>query len=342
MTDMKAAVWTDTNTLEIRSLPLPDIPEGFSLVKVAHVGICGTDLAIYHGQHPRARHGLVMGHEVAGWIVDPTRGLDSLGPLVVAEPLISCNTCGTCRSGHPHVCKNLGLYGIDAPGALAEFVALPHDVLHPVRAHIEPHVAVLAEPLAVAVHALAMSSMAADDTVGIYGAGPIGLLTAIMARHTGAGTVVLTDPSPWRRSVAREFGFDVVAPDESMDGIAHDLTEGEGFDLVFDAAGFPAVAAELTQVVRVRGQIVVVGVHKAPAPLDLRQVCFKEIDMVGVRVYTTEDFVEAVALINDGELELERFPIQSFALEDTATAFESAARGTDCLKVLVCPSGVAS
>lgn len=342
MTDMTAAVWTDTETLAIHTVPLPEIPDGFALVKVAHVGICGTDLAIYHGQHPRAQHGLVMGHEIAGWIVDPTRGLDKHGPLVVAEPLISCGSCGTCRSGNPHVCKNLGLYGIDEPGALAEYVALPEETLHRVRPHIDPTVAALAEPLAVAVHALAMSAMRSGDIVGVYGAGPIGLLTAIMARHTGAASVIMTDPSPWRRSVAREFGFTVLEPDQSMEEAALEATDGEGLDIVFDAAGYPPVAAELTKVVRVRGQIVIVGVHKKPAPIDLRDVCFKEIDMVGVRVYTTEDFVEAVALINDGKLELERFPVKSFALEDTEAAFESAARGTDCLKVLVSPSGVNS
>lgn len=342
MTHMTAAVWTETETLAIQTVPLPEVPDGFVLIKVAHVGICGTDLAIYHGQHPRAEHGLIMGHEIAGWIVDPQRGLDKRGPLVVAEPLISCGTCGTCQSGNPHVCQNLGLYGIDQPGALAEYVALPEGILHRVRPHIDPTVAALAEPLAVAVHALAMSEMESGDIVGVYGAGPIGLLTAIMARHTGAQTVIMTDPSPWRRSVARDFGFTVLEPDESMEQTALKLTNGEGLDLVFDAAGYPPVAPELTKVVRVRGQIVIVGVHKTPAPIDLRDVCFKELDMVGVRVYTTEDFVEAVALINDGELELERFPVQSFALENADAAFESAARGTDCLKVLVSPSGVSS
>ncbi|MDO5719699.1 MAG: alcohol dehydrogenase catalytic domain-containing protein [Actinomycetaceae bacterium] len=342
MTNMTAAVWTDTETLEIQTLPLPDIPDDFVLLKVAHVGICGTDLAIYHGQHPRAQHGLIMGHEISGWIVDPERGLDKLGPLVVAEPLISCGSCGTCLSGNRHVCQNLGLFGIDEPGALAEYVALPERILHRVRPHIDTTVATLAEPLAVAVHALAMSAMKTGDIVGVYGAGPIGLLTAIMARHTGAHSVIITDPSPWRRKVARDFGFTVVEPEQTMEAMALELTHGNGFDLVFDAAGYPSVVAELTKVVRIRGQIVIVGVHKTPVPIDLRDVCFKEIDMVGVRVYTTEDFVEAVALINDGELELEHFPIQSFVLDNAEAAFISAARGTDCLKVLISPSGAKS
>src|SRR5665648_416676 len=216
MTSMKAAVWAATDQVDVTDLPMPVVPEGWALVKVAYNGICGTDLAILHGKHPRATAPLIMGHEISGWVEQAGATGPPAGTLVTVEPLISCGECKACRNGHPHVCRRLGLYGIDAPGAMAQYVALPPEVLHEVPDGVDPRTATLAEPLAVAVHAVALSGMEPGDTVAVYGAGPIGVLTAMVARHEGAGTVVITEPSPWRRKVAEELGFTVVPDGRTM------------------------------------------------------------------------------------------------------------------------------
>ena len=336
-TTMTAARWLAADTVDVSQVPLPAVPEGWALVRIAYNGICGTDLSILHGSHPRATAPLIMGHEMSGWVEQAGATGPGVGRLVVVEPLISCGVCKACRDGLTHVCRNLGLYGIDAPGAMAQYAALPPEVLHAVPEGVDPRTATLAEPLAVAVHAVDLSGMQAGDTVAIYGAGPIGVLTALVARHAGAAHVVITEPSAWRREVAADLGFTVVAPDSTMVATLAPLTDGEGADTTFDSAAHPSVAAELAAATRVRGRIVVVGVYKKPTAIDLQAVCFKEQSVVGVRVYTSADVTRAIELIATGVLPLEKFPTRAFALDDVAAAFDAATTGQDCLKVLVTP-----
>jgi len=337
MSSMKAAVWTATDEVEVTEVPTPEVPAGWALVKVAYNGICGTDLAILHGKHPRAQAPLIMGHEVSGWVERAGATGPAAGTLVTARPLISCGECKACRDGLAHVCRRLGLYGIDAPGGMAQYVALPPEVLHAVPDGVDPRTATLAEPLAVAVHAVSLSGMEPGDTVAVYGAGPIGILTALVARHEGAGTVVITEPSPWRREVAASLGFWVVPEGSTMAATLASRNDGEGADTTFDSAAHPAVAAELAATTRVRGRIVVVGVYKQPTPLDLRAVCFKEQTIIGVRVYTSADVTRAIELIATDALGLDRFPTKAFDLTDVAAAFDAATSGQDCLKVLLTP-----
>lgn len=337
VTTMRAAVWTATDDVRVEQVPLPEVPQGWALVRIAYNGICGTDLSILHGKHPRAKAPLVMGHEMSGWVERAGATGPGVGALVTVEPLISCGDCKACRDGHAHVCRRLGLYGIDTAGGMAQYVALPPEVLHEVPAGVDPRTAALAEPLAVAVHALSLSGMEVGDTVAVFGAGPIGVLTALVARHEGAGQVVVTEPSPWRREVAAGLGFTVVPEGSTMAETLAPLTAGEGADTTFDSAAHPSVAAELAAVTRVLGRIVVVGVYKQPTPLDLQAICFKEQSLVGVRVYTSADMTRAIELIASGALGLERFPTKAFDLADVSAAFDAATSGQDCLKVLVTP-----
>jgi len=337
MTSMKAAVWSATDQVDVADLPIPEVPAGWALVKVAYNGICGTDLAILHGKHPRAAAPLIMGHEISGWVKRAGATGPAAGTLVVVEPLISCGLCRSCKNGLTHVCRRLGLYGIDAPGGMAQYVALPPEVLHAVPDGVDPRTATLAEPLAVAVHALERSGMRAGDTVAVYGAGPIGILVALVARHEGAAAVVITEPSPWRCEVAAHLSFTVVAQGSTVAATLAPLTDDEGADTTFDCSAHPSVAAELAATTRVRGRIVVVGVYKAPAALDLQAVCFKEQSLIGVRVYTTADLTAAIELIASGALGLEAFPTKAFDLTDVGAAFDAATSGQECLKVLLTP-----
>jgi len=334
---MKAAVWAATDDVVYTDVAMPDVPVGWALVRVAYNGICGTDLAILHGKHPRAKAPLVMGHEMSGSVERAGATGPAAGTLVTVEPLISCGTCKACLTGNSHVCRRLGLYGIDTDGGMAEFVALPPEVLHAVPGSVDPRTAALAEPLAVAVHAVSRSGMERGDVVAVYGAGPIGVLTALVARHEGAGTVVISEPSAWRRAVAARLGFTVVPEGGSVAEVLEPLTGGEGADTTFDSAGHPSVAAELAATTRVHGRIVIVGVYKTPTALDLQAICFKEQSLVGVRVYTSADITRAIELIAAESLGLSAFPTKAFDLADSGAAFAAATQGDDCLKVLVTP-----
>ena len=332
-----AAVWEGPDVVRPAHLPAPEVPDGWALLDVACNGICGSDLSILHGSHPRATAPLVMGHEVSGWVARAGATGPREGALVAVEPLISCGRCRACRTGATHVCSRLGLFGIDAPGGLATQLAVPPDRLHELPGTVDPRTAALVEPLAVAVHAVSLSGMERGDVVSVQGAGPIGLLTALVARAEGAGTVVVTEPGPWRREVAHGFGLRVAADGDELAAALDELTGGEGADTTFDTAAHPSVAARLSSTTRVLGRVVVVGVYKQPTPVDLQGVCFREQSLQGVRVYTGADVRRAVQLVADDALGLAAFPTTVFALEDVAQAFAAAASGSDCLKVLVTP-----
>ena len=335
---MRAAVWTAPDSIETRSIALPEVPDGWALVRSEMTGLCGTDFSILHGTHPRAAAPLIMGHEITGVVEVAGNGGPAAGTRVTVEPLIHCGECHPCSGGVTHVCRALKLYGIDVAGSLAEFVALPASALIPIRETVPLQEAALAEPLAVAVHAVSRSGLAGGERVVVFGAGPIGVLTALVARHRGAGSVLVSEPSEARRQVAEELGFDTVAPGEDPVQAIVAATGGDGADIVFDSAAHPSVAAMLPRAVRVRGTIVLVGVYKKPVELDLQALTFAENTVVGVRVYTRAAVEQAVALIEGGELGLDRVPTQVFALEDASAAFEQAMSAGRILKVLVSPA----
>ncbi|BCW68124.1 dehydrogenase [Arthrobacter sp. NicSoilB4] len=335
---MRAAVWTAPDTIETRNIALPEVPDGWALVRSEMTGLCGTDFSILHGGHPRAEAPLVMGHEITGVVEVAGDGGPGAGTRVTVEPLIHCGECHPCSGGDTHVCRALKLFGIDVAGSLAEFVALPASALIPISETVPLQEAALAEPLAVAVHAVSRSGLAGGERVVVFGAGPIGLLTALVARHQGAGSILISEPSEARRKVAEELGFATVGPGEDPVQAIVAATRGDGADIVFDSAAHPSVAAMLPKAVRVRGTIVLVGVYKKPVELDLQAITFAENTLVGVRVYTRAAVERAVALIEGGELGLGRVPTQVFALEDAASAFEQAMSAGRVLKVLVSPA----
>lgn len=336
---MKAAIYAGKDALEVREIPVPEIGEGEALVKVKYAGICGTDLSILAGKHPRAKAPLVMGHELSGEIVEVhregARGFAS-GDRVVAEPLISCGECFTCKSGYAYVCQRLGLYGIDAPGAFAEYVKLPTDKLFKIPDSVTDFVGALIEPVAVAVHANRMADIKVGDTVFVQGAGPIGLLAALVARTTGASQVLISEIEPFRVSLAREFGLRVVdLNEEDAVEAVNAATQGRGADVVFEAAGAPPSILQSPSLCRVRGQIIQVSMPKDPIPYDIVGMSFKEQTIKGVRVYAPFDFERAIAVVSETEHDLSKLLSDPIPLDRAAEAFAKAKEGKGVMRVVM-------
>ncbi|MEV8084969.1 zinc-dependent alcohol dehydrogenase [Pseudarthrobacter oxydans] len=338
METMRAAILTAPNVIENQQVAVPNVPEGWALVRVEFTGLCGTDFSILHGTHPRAESPLIMGHEITGVVEVAGAHGPPVGTRVTVEPLINCGTCPPCIQGNRHVCRNLNLYGIDAPGSLAEFVALPASVLIPVKETVPAREVALAEPLAVAVHAVSRSGMTGGEDIVVFGAGPIGILTALVARHRGARRILVVEPSDERRLVAQNLGFATVPKGGDPVATILSITDGNGADIVFDSAAHPSVAAILPRTVRVLGTIVLVGVYKKPTEVDLQALTFAENTVIGVRVYTRDDVERAVELLETDALGLGRLPVEVFALEDAASAFDKAMSASGKLKVLVTPN----
>ncbi|MGK3209265.1 zinc-dependent alcohol dehydrogenase [Amycolatopsis sp. MEPSY49] len=336
---MRAAVWTGPGAVAVRDVERPVVQDGDVLVRVEYGGICGTDLAILAGAHPRAEAPLILGHEIVGTVEQPSAGGPPAGTRVAVEPLIACGRCRACRDGARHVCRDLELYGIDAPGGLAELVAVPADRVLPVDPRVDGRLAAWAEPLAVAVHAVGRAEAVAGATVLVFGGGPIGILTALVARRNGARRVVVVEPKPARRATTEQGGFELAPPDVDPVAWFRSTNDGEGADVVFDAAGHPAVAAVLPAAARETGSIVLVAVYKTPPPVDLRAVCFAEQRIIGARVYTRRDFADAVSLLAGDGLGLARLPVAVLPLESVAEAFELAQAADAPIKVLLRAAG---
>ena len=247
-------------------------------VDVGWVGLCGTDLHIVEGSHPRARFPLVLGHELVGRAVAGSHR----GRLVVVDPLIACGRCVACSIGQGHVCANLRRVGIDRDGGLSGRVVVDPDRLHPVPDGLDPVVAALAEPLAVAIHATRRATVRPGDRVVIMGAGPIGLLLAMAARRA--------------RALAKATGFETLDPDDPLADL-EERTDGSLADVAFDAAAAPAVAALLPRLVRPAGRVGLVGTYGRPVELDLQAVLFKELTLIGNRVYQPPDIDAALAML---------------------------------------------
>ena len=329
---MAAFVWQGGEKVAVEEVSRPRAKEGWALVDVAFAGICGTDLHICAGEHPRAEAPLVLGHEFVGTLHADADGL-AAGQSVAVEPLLNCGECAPCRTGRSHVCERLRLIGIDVAGGVAEQVAVPTSRLIPLPEGLDFRRAALVEPLAVTVHAVRRSGLALGDPVMVAGAGPIGLAVASCARLAGAGTVYVSEVAEPRRRAAEELGFVVLDADDPGEDLRA-RNGGEGAAVVFDTAAHPAVAANITSWTATSGRVVFVGTYGVPTAVNLQDVVFREIEAVGCRVYTRGDMEAAVALIADGRFDPEPFITSVVALSEAPTALQKLRSG-DEIKVLI-------
>ena len=313
---MRALRWDGPGEVHAVDVERPQARDGWAVVDVAYSGLCGTDLHICSGHHPRAVPGLVLGHELSGTLADGTR--------VVVNPLLSCGHCVTCLAGRPHTCANLRLLGIDAPGGAAEQVAVPVANLVPLPADADLAAAAFAEPLAVAVRAVRRSRLALGEDAVVVGAGPVGLAVALCARQAGAGRVLVVETAPARQEVAARLGLEV-AGEHVPDAVA---------PVVFDCASHPAVAARLGALAAPAGRVVLVGVYPGLTPVDLQAVTFKELEVVGTRVYSRDDLVTAARMITSGAFDPRPLLTRTVTVDEAPAAIDALASGRD-VKVLV-------
>jgi (R,R)-butanediol dehydrogenase/meso-butanediol dehydrogenase/diacetyl reductase len=324
---MEALVWEGAGVVEAADVERPAVGDGMAIIDVAYSGICGTDLHIVAGEHPRAQPGLVLGHEFAGRLRHDVDGL-AAGTPVTVEPLLWCGRCRACRAGRRHVCDRLRMIGIDTPGGLAEQVAVPAELLIALPEALSLRDAAFIEPLAVAVRAVRRSRLQVGETALVVGAGPIGLTVALVARLSGAREVVVAEPSPLRRALAEELGFTLVDADAWTEARTVPLS------VVFDTAAAPPVAARLTRWADAGERVVVVGVYADAVPVDLRSVTFRELEVIGTRVYTRADLETAAVVLSDGRFDAGPLITSVLPLADGPGAFDRL-RGGEEVKVLL-------
>ncbi|MGO2141446.1 MAG: zinc-dependent alcohol dehydrogenase [Leucobacter sp.] len=334
---MRAARYQGARDFRVEAVEAAEPAAGEVQIKVAYAGICGTDLHIFHG-HMDARVSAPqsIGHEMSGTVAAVGEGVTGLavGQPVTVMPLAPCNDCPACRAGHSHICQNLDFIGIETPGALQELWNVPAHAVVALDTGLSLEHAALIEPLAVACHDVRRARLAAGEFAVVVGGGPIGQLIALVAQATGA-QVVLFEPNADRRQVSAELGIEALDP-LSLDPVAlvEERTGGAGADVVFEVAGVAPTALQSVEFARVRGRIVIVAIHPNPVPMNLHRMFWRELEILGARVYEREDFERAAALLTAGEMPVDTLITEIIPLDRVQQAFERLERA-DAMKLLV-------
>ncbi len=318
---MKQAVMTSPGRIEFRDVPAPLPAAGQVLVRMKRIGVCGSDIHVYHGKHPYTSYPIVQGHEVSGVVAEVGPGVKGFAPgePVTFQPQVTCGVCYPCRHGAYHICDTLAVMGFQTDGAAAELFAVDAaKVLHLPAGMSMDHGAMM-EPLAVAVHALSRGGGAAGKKVVVLGAGPIGNLVAQAAKGTGAADVLLSDVSDYRLELAARCGLPLgVNPSrvELADEVRRRFGEGKA-DLILECVGGQKTIEAAVATARKGTDIIVVGVYGDRPVVDLGVVQDRELRLIGTLMYQEPDWRAAIALVDSGKVDLaplitDRYPFDRY------------------------------
>lgn len=334
----KAAVYRGDKSFSVEEKELPAPGPGEVQVDVAYCGICGTDLHIYLG-HMDQRVGFerTIGHEMSGVISALGEGVDGLevGQKIVVRPLDHCGSCPACDVGHEHVCHNLKFIGIDTEGAFQEKWNVPAHTIHVLPDDLDLSHAALIEPLAVACHDVKRGRVVKGEDVLVIGGGPIGMLVALVARHAG-GKVTISEINENRLAYAQKLGFATLNPkDGDVAKAVHEATGGKGADVVFEVSGSQPGVDLMTEAAATRGRIVMVAIHATKPTVDLFKFFWRELEMLGARVYVKEDYEQAMKLLAEGVVDCDSFITDIQPLDDIQGAFEALTSNPNAMKSMI-------
>ena len=323
---MLQQVMTAPGAIEFRNVPKPEIKSGEALVKIIRIGICGSDVHVYHGKHPFTKYPVTQGHEVSGYIealADDVVGL-SVGQKVTIEPQVVCGKCYPCRHGQYNVCEELKVMGFQTTGAASEYFVTDAKKLTPLPDGMTFDEGAMIEPLAVTVHAARRFHQVEGSKVIVIGCGPIGILLAQTCKALGAHEVLVTDVSATRLAIAKECGVDYAINTKEIDfGVAVEESFGpDKADVIFDCAGNDITMGQAIRYARKGSTIVLVAVYAGLATVDLALLNDKELCLNTSMMYTHVDYVEAIHLVSEGKIQLTPLMSKHFAFRDYLAAYQ--------------------
>lgn len=313
---MKAAVFHAQEDLRIEEVTDPSPGPGQVKLRNAFAGICGSDLHVYYTpeaagldfEHPHPLTGStlpqILGHEFSGTVVELGEGVDgiSVGDRVAVWPIYYCGDCAACRRGMYNACQKIGFHGLSSDGGgMAEFTTVDASKLHVLPENVDLRLGALVEPMAVAWHAVSRSGVESGGTALIAGAGPIGIGVWFALKARGIEKVLVSEPSADRRAIIAALGATVVDPvTEDLGAAVTALTDGDGVDVAFDAAGAgPAITSSLASLVP-GGRVVVVAIHERTMDFLPTQLVMAETEIAGALAYLPEDFDAVIAAMAEG------------------------------------------
>jgi L-gulonate 5-dehydrogenase len=291
--------------IEERPMPVISAPNEV-LIKVRAGGICGSDVHIYHGTSPVATYPRVIGHEIAGEIIEkgPAVNCFSIGDRVVMDPVISCGSCYQCRIGRRNVCGKLQVRSVHVDGGYQEYIVLPQESMYSIPHHLSWEEAIMIEPFTIAEQVCSRAELTAGDIVLILGAGPAGLSILKRAKLEGA-TCYISDIMETRLELARSYGADAVINAGKQDVAAEllHLTSNAGATVVIDAVCTTKTFEQALEYVCPAGRVITLGFNKQPSAISQLHITAREIDIRGSRLHNNK-FPEVIAHFQSGKLEV--------------------------------------
>ncbi len=334
---MKATVYEGNKIFSVVKKEVEVPAKGEVRIKVAYCGVCGTDVHIYHGMmDQRVDIPQIIGHEMSGVVDAIGEGVTGVevGEKITVRPLDNRAEKASDK-GFGHIAKELKFIGIDSPGAMQQYWNVPAFTIHKLNADTDLKLAALVEPLAVACHDVRRGRLQKGETAVVLGGGPIGLLVAMVAKSVGA-KVVISEVNDIRIKMAEEMGFDVVNPVKTnLVEYVEKLTDGGLADVVFEVAGVQPSLDVMTEVAGIRGRIVMVAIHGEKKPVDLFKFFWKELELIGARVYEGEDYEMSIDLITKNELPFETLITAVEPLDNIQQLFEQIDTNPNGMKYLV-------
>lgn len=323
---MLQQVMTAPGVIEFRETPRPIAAEGQVLVRIMRIGICGSDIHVYHGKHPFTRYPVTQGHEVSGRIEAVGSGVEglSVGQKVTIEPQVCCGHCYPCTHGKYNLCEELKVMGFQTTGTASEYFTVDAAKVTPLPETMSYDEGAMIEPLAVTVHAAKRFPELKGARVAILGCGPIGILLMQSCKALGAASVLVTDVSDYRLSVARSVGADyaVNTGETDMEQALRDAFGSDKADVIYDCAGSDITMGQAIRCARKGSTIVLVAVFSKLASVDLAVLNDHELELNTSMMYRHEDYVDTIRLVSEGKVQLRPLMSRHFAFRDYLKAYQ--------------------
>lgn len=325
---MRQAIMTQPGKIEVKNnLDIPDIQDHEVLIKVSHIGVCGSDIHVNHGLHPFTKYPVIQGHEFSGHVIkigaSVSNKMIQLNTLVTALPQITCGQCPPCKRGDFNICDELKVRGFQAPGVAQDYVALPEDMIIALPENMKPEVGAFVEPVSVAVHAVNKAGDLKGKNVLVTGAGTIGNLIAQAVKAKG-GKVLISDVSDYRLEMANACGIEhsVNPLKQSMTKQISQAFGDNGFDVAFEAAGVDSALNDAIQHIAKGGKVIVVAVYGEPPKVDMSIIGDRELTVKGTLMYKHEDYRNAVQMLEKEDINVQSLITKTFQFENYLDAYE--------------------
>ena len=337
---MLQQIMTAPGKIEFQEISIPKLNENEVLVKIMRIGVCGSDIHVYRGEHPYTRYPITQGHEVSGKIEkigSKVQGF-KLNDKVTIQPQVVCGRCYQCTHGNYHICDDLKVMGFQTTGAASEFFVVNSEKLIKLPSEMTYEEGAMIEPCAVGVHAVLKGGDVSDFNVLVLGAGPIGNLISQTAKALGARSVMITDLSNYRLGIAEEVGIDFTI-NPLKQTLSEEIFKSFGphkADLIIECVGVNETIETAIDIARKGTDIIVVGVFGDNPSINLGFIQDRELRLIGNLMYQTEDYIKAIELIQSKKINLKPLMSTHFPFKDYIKAYEYIEKKKDkVLKVFI-------